>query len=223
MCRLASRSTLNGIIRMVIVQECCEDQDIAPLPPHKQRHQYLRYEGLQYTDADIVDFEMRLANIYKREDADGALGCSGAEFGEAVLDLDTAGALQQIPDKGDLSAYWIGISSAGDFLGTPPSYTLIRDPMLSLCHRLIASSIAGRSQAPKKVGVAQGPERQPDARASYPKAAEDALIADEGAPAVLAPVHAPQPPPPAVGPAQTMAQRLARVEEVVHEIRGALG
>ncbi|GJW01293.1 hypothetical protein Tco_1556544, partial [Tanacetum coccineum] len=37
------------------------------LPPGDQRHQYLRYEGLQYTDADIVDFETRLARIYKRE------------------------------------------------------------------------------------------------------------------------------------------------------------
>ncbi|GJW03919.1 hypothetical protein Tco_1562775 [Tanacetum coccineum] len=61
---------------------------------------------------------------------------------------------RQISNKGDLSAYWIGISSAGDFLGTASSYTSIRDPMLRLCHRLIACSIAGRSQAPKKVTVA---------------------------------------------------------------------
>ncbi|GKF41767.1 hypothetical protein Tco_0125109, partial [Tanacetum coccineum] len=36
-------------------------------PPRDQRHQYLRYEGLKYTDADIADFEMRLAKIYIRE------------------------------------------------------------------------------------------------------------------------------------------------------------
>ncbi|GKF98024.1 hypothetical protein Tco_0293845, partial [Tanacetum coccineum] len=51
-----------------------------------------------------------------------------------------------IPNKGDLSAYWIGISYAGDFLGTTTSYTSIRDPILRLCHRLITCSIAGRSQ-----------------------------------------------------------------------------
>nr|GEY26662.1 hypothetical protein [Tanacetum cinerariifolium] len=82
-------------------------------------------------------------------------------FGEVVLDLDTPGALQyqlgriesarRIPDKGDLRDYWIRISYAGDFLGTAPSYTFIWDPMLRLCHRLIACSIARRSQAPKKV------------------------------------------------------------------------
>ncbi|GJU99890.1 hypothetical protein Tco_1329161 [Tanacetum coccineum] len=58
-----------------------------------------------------------------------------------------------IPDKGDMRDYWIGISSAGDFLGTTPSYTSIQDPILRLCHKLIACSIAGRSQAPEKVTV----------------------------------------------------------------------
>ncbi|GKE89661.1 hypothetical protein Tco_1567136, partial [Tanacetum coccineum] len=37
------------------------------LPPCDQRRQYLRNEGLQYTNADIVDFEIRLARIYRRE------------------------------------------------------------------------------------------------------------------------------------------------------------
>ncbi|GKB57837.1 hypothetical protein Tco_0914023 [Tanacetum coccineum] len=144
-----------------------------------QRHKYLRFEGLQYTEGDIAGFEMRLAKIYKREvhwvqgqsvftsrasrrlfDIRGPLVnelilefFSTFRFGEVVLDLDTAGALQfqlggvrrrmswrefilalglhlaeemqtagfglywaesarRIPDKGDLSAYWIGISSA---------------------------------------------------------------------------------------------------------------
>ncbi|GJW11217.1 hypothetical protein Tco_1577044 [Tanacetum coccineum] len=76
------------------------------LSPRDQRHQHLRFEGLEYTDADITDFEERL-----------------------------------------------GISSVGDFLGTTPFYTSIRDLMLSLCHRLIACSIAGRSQTPEKVTV----------------------------------------------------------------------
>ncbi|GKA08755.1 hypothetical protein Tco_0688086 [Tanacetum coccineum] len=58
---------------------------------------------------------------------------------------------RQISNKGDLSAYWREITSKGDFLSTPPSYTLIRDLMPRLCHRLIACSIAGSSQAPEKV------------------------------------------------------------------------
>ncbi|GJU35591.1 hypothetical protein Tco_1183945 [Tanacetum coccineum] len=168
------------------------------LPPHDQRHQYLRYEGLRYTDADII------------------------------------------PDKGELRDYWIGISSARDFLGTASSSTVITYLILRQCHRLFAYSIAGRSQAPKKeeqgsylgrtvysmiaeghnfgllteerlrgltiiapelliidmaelvrlqicmeindtwAWVALGPKRQPDTTAGAPEAAEDAPIVDEG-------------------------------------------
>ncbi|GKC32673.1 hypothetical protein Tco_1039967 [Tanacetum coccineum] len=163
------------------------------LPPRDQRNQYLRYEGLQYTNVDIADFKMRLAyDIIE-------VGCSmehgdaeESEYGEAILNLDTLGALQfqlgrsrrclswrqfiitlrlhtgeeieslgfarywaesarQIIDKGDLRDYRIGISSVRDFLGIALSYTVIRDPILRLCHMLIACSIAERSQAPEKV------------------------------------------------------------------------
>ncbi|GJZ78709.1 hypothetical protein Tco_0643546 [Tanacetum coccineum] len=55
--------------------------------------------------------------------------------------------------KGDLRDYWRSISTDGDFLGPPPSYTLIRDLVLRLCHRMMAHSIAGRSHAPEKVIV----------------------------------------------------------------------
>ncbi|GKC53265.1 hypothetical protein Tco_1076010 [Tanacetum coccineum] len=53
----------------------------------------------------------------------------------------------------DLHDYWRGISTDEDFLGPPHSHTLIRDPVLRLCHRMMAYIIAGRSQAPKKVIV----------------------------------------------------------------------
>nr|GEX44461.1 hypothetical protein [Tanacetum cinerariifolium] len=55
-----------------------------------------------------------------------------------------------IPGKGDLHDYWRSISTNGDFLGPPSSYTMIRDPVLRHCHRMMAHSIARRSQAPKK-------------------------------------------------------------------------
>nr|GEV18923.1 uncharacterized protein ycf2 [Tanacetum cinerariifolium] len=65
-CRLASRSTLNSIIRMVIVQECCGGQDMAPLPPREQRHLFLRYQGLEYSNHHITNFEERLERIHDR-------------------------------------------------------------------------------------------------------------------------------------------------------------
>ncbi|GKF09346.1 hypothetical protein Tco_0043570 [Tanacetum coccineum] len=61
---------------------------------------------------------------------------------------------RMIPGKGDLHDYCKDILTDGDLLGPPPSYTLIRDPVLRLCHRMMAHSIARRSQEPKKVIVA---------------------------------------------------------------------
>nr|GEX17657.1 hypothetical protein [Tanacetum cinerariifolium] len=71
-------------------------------------------------------------------------------FKESSISLYWTESARRIPEKVDIRDYWIGISSAGDFLGTAPFYTFIRDPMMRLCHRLITFSIAGRSQAPKK-------------------------------------------------------------------------
>ncbi|GKC62750.1 hypothetical protein Tco_1095348 [Tanacetum coccineum] len=174
-------------------------------------------------------------------------------FREDVLDLDTARALQfqlggvkrhmnwrefilaLIPDKGDLSAYWIGISSMGDFLGTPPLILLsgmhvgsINVPyLLSRYLRLFASRRKQGAMIPGGLlvidkaklvrlqicielddtwsWVALGQERQLDATVGAPEAVEDAPIADKGALAVLAPIQAPQLPPPIAGPARTMA------------------
>ncbi|GKC71055.1 hypothetical protein Tco_1116938 [Tanacetum coccineum] len=137
-----------------------------------------------------------------------------------------AESTRQIPDKGELRDYWIGISSARDFLGTTLSCITIRDLILRLYHRLIACSIAGRSQAPEKglivisptllvidmtelvrfqicmeiddtwAWVAMGPEKQPNDAIGAPEASEDAPAIDESGQAVLAPVQAPQQPPP---------------------------
>ncbi|GJT66016.1 hypothetical protein Tco_1017496 [Tanacetum coccineum] len=132
----------------------------------------------------------------------------------------------------DIRGPLIGISSAGDFLGIAPSYTSIRDPILRLCHKLIAYSIDGRSQAPAKVTVTdlfylRGMDvgsvnvsylltRYLRLFAAGRKSEDlisrgqfDAIAVDEGDQAFSAPVQAPQqppPPPPAVG--RTMPQRL---------------
>ncbi|GJW81400.1 hypothetical protein Tco_0145375 [Tanacetum coccineum] len=250
------------------------------LPPRNQRHQYLRYEGLQYTDDDIADFKTRLARIYSREvhmvqvfDFGGLLdlmaeglsvrmliehrnaqGVSlfssqawrrlfdirGPLVHELILEffrLHTDDEMQtlrfcaywaksarQIPDKGDMRDYWISISSAGVFLGTTPSYTAIRDPILRLYHRLIACSIAGRSQALEKSGaLISGGQFVARLAKHFRLLTKERLrgltvIAPE-LPIIDMAKLAP-PPPPAV--ARTMPQRMARLEEDVYEIRRAL-
>ncbi|GJU41480.1 hypothetical protein Tco_1194437 [Tanacetum coccineum] len=41
--------------------------DMAPLPPREQRHSFLRYQGLEYSDQDISDFKERLKRIHNRD------------------------------------------------------------------------------------------------------------------------------------------------------------
>ncbi|GJY02245.1 hypothetical protein Tco_0360397 [Tanacetum coccineum] len=69
--------------------------------------------------------------------------------------------------------------------------------------------------------VTLGPERQPDAAAGAPEVAQDAHVVDEGVQADPTHVQEPPPPPP-LAAARTMPQRMARLEEDVHEIYGAL-
>nr|GEW48379.1 hypothetical protein [Tanacetum cinerariifolium] len=242
------------------------------LPPRDQRHQYLRYEGLQYTDADITNFKMRLARIYKRDVKMGRIrdprfvyNCRAIrhmalpprdqihqylrvhvfDFG-GLPDLMTKGlSARMLMEHRDAQGLSLFTSRAWRRLFD------IRGPLdsiLRLCHRLIACSISGRSQAPEKVTfvarlaehfglmtvkiyveiddtwvwVAWGPKRQPDAAAGALGAIEDAVVADEGAQAISVPVQATQPPPPPPVAARTMPQRMARLEDDVRKIRRAL-
>nr|GEY84794.1 hypothetical protein [Tanacetum cinerariifolium] len=211
------------------------------LPPRDQRYQLLRYEGLQHTDADIVDFEMIFAMIYRREvhrvqvfDFRGLPDMTAEELRGRML-MEHVDAQRQ------------SISFVGDFHGTDLSYTSIKDSILRLCHRLIACSIAGRSQAPEKVTVTDlfylrgidvdsvnvsyllarylrlfASSMKHVGHDIWRSAAEDAPIVDASTPAVLAPMQVPQPPPPPAA-ARTMPQRMAMLEDDVHEIRGELG
>ncbi|GKC41127.1 hypothetical protein Tco_1058849, partial [Tanacetum coccineum] len=105
-----------------------------------------------------------------------------------------------IPGKEGLHDYWRGISTHGDFLGPPPFYTLIRDPMLRLCHRMMAHSIARRSQAPEKC-VARLAEHfrllTAEILGGLRVISLEVSVIDMAELAVPAPVHVPPPPPPA--------------------------
>ncbi|GJV85174.1 hypothetical protein Tco_1525072 [Tanacetum coccineum] len=82
---------------------------VMALPSREQRNPFLR--GLPDLMAEGLSARM----LMEHRDAQGAESA------------------RQIPDKGDLMDYWIGISSARDFLGITPSYTSIRDPILRPC------------------------------------------------------------------------------------------
>ncbi|GKA41401.1 hypothetical protein Tco_0733994 [Tanacetum coccineum] len=151
------------------------------LPPRDQRHFWLRYQVEGYIEEIVYEFEQRLKTIFERRYLIGsemgldvadtlcfqlggarrsmtwrqfilALGLHTAEeMAEDGFEAYWLGSERVIPDKGDLSGYWIEISSDRDFLRSAPSYTYIRDPVRRLCHRLISYNISGRGQAPEKV------------------------------------------------------------------------
>ncbi|GJT98023.1 hypothetical protein Tco_1093541 [Tanacetum coccineum] len=232
--------------------------NIAPLPPREQIHPFLRYEGLEYTDADIADFEERLEGIYSRKihrvQVVDFLGMPelmrDGLFDRIVMEHrdDVGGARRRLSWRQFILALGLhtreemespgfarDILTAGDFLGPPPSYTLIKDLVLRLCHRMMAHSIAGRSQAPEKF-VARLAEHFGLLTAEIlggltviaPElpiidmgelSAEDAPATDEGDQADQAPA---QTPPPPLAATRTMPQKMARLEEDVHEIHGML-
>ncbi|GJS68240.1 hypothetical protein Tco_0682805 [Tanacetum coccineum] len=126
--------------------------------------------------ADIADFEERLERIYSREihrvqvvDFLGMLELmKDGLFARMVMEhRDDAGRARRrlswrqfilalglhIGEVMQSPGFSRDILTDGDFLGPPPFYTLIREPVLRLCHRMMAHNIAGRSQAPKKVTV----------------------------------------------------------------------
>nr|GEV07975.1 hypothetical protein [Tanacetum cinerariifolium] len=192
MCRLAFRSTLNGIIRMAFTQECWGVQGL-------------------HTTEEIAE--------------DG--------FGTYWL-----GSERVIPDKGDLSGYWIEISSDRDFLRPAPSYTYIRDLVRRLCYGLISYSISRMGQAPEKVTatdlfylrsmdreaanisylLAQYLFRHSERRKSGARLSGGHLL---GVLLItLVCTHTcTLPPPPPVAAGRTMPQRLRRLEEEIQGLR----
>ncbi|GKD67792.1 hypothetical protein Tco_1321882 [Tanacetum coccineum] len=69
------------------------------------------------------------------------------QLGEDGFGAYWLGSERLVPDKGDLSDYWVEISSGREFLRGAPSYTYIKDPVRRLCHRLISYSISKRGHA----------------------------------------------------------------------------
>ncbi|GKE13999.1 hypothetical protein Tco_1421576 [Tanacetum coccineum] len=158
---------------------------MAPLPPCEQRHPFLRYQGLEYTDADMLTsrrgwrgftVERYTRMVMEHRDDVGVVVFTSQAWGPLVLELILEWSQKTIKLEAVYSG--IGITYRGGD-GVPRS----------------------------------------DAAVGAPGVAQDAPIVDEGGQADLASAQAP-PPPPAT--AMTMPQRMARLEEDMHEIRRTL-
>nr|GEX33153.1 putative reverse transcriptase domain-containing protein [Tanacetum cinerariifolium] len=179
---------------------------------------------LEYIDVDIADFEMRLGKIYNREVhqvlvldfesllAEIAKGLTSRMLmehrdahGQSVF---TSRACRLLFEVHGLLVFELIMEFFSTFRYTP-YYTFIRDLMMRLYRKLIACSIVRRCQAPEKVSVTNlfylrsmdvGSVKIPYLLARYLRRFSSGRK-----------------------PTRTIAQRLARAEEVVHEIQRALG
>ncbi|GJS62495.1 hypothetical protein Tco_0657279 [Tanacetum coccineum] len=213
--------------------------DIA-LPPCDQRHQYLRYKGLQYTDVDIADFESSAGMLRGR-------ACLLAELGGGFFDIrgplfQLDGARRRLTWRQFILALGLHTNkemqtirfrahiSGGQFVARLVEHFRLLTVKILQGLTIIAPELPiidmvelVRLQICMEIDdtwawVAMRPERQPDVAAGAPKAAEDALVDDDDGQAIPAPIQAPQPPPPLVA-ARTMPQRLGRLKEEVQGLR----
>ncbi|GJS85195.1 hypothetical protein Tco_0751736 [Tanacetum coccineum] len=167
------------------------------LSPRDQRHQYLRFEGLQYTDADIADFETRLGKIYSRDVHRASHEMEAIHFGFGITiveEMQTAGfglhwtASARIQCRG----YATGSSPIALLGGVRhlkrvivrdlPIIDMAKITRLHICEELVDTW----------AWVAPRPERQPDAVVGAPKIAKGALDVEKGDQAILAPVQGPR-------------------------------
>ncbi|GJZ48877.1 hypothetical protein Tco_0603067 [Tanacetum coccineum] len=198
------------------------------LPPRVQRHQHLRYEGLQYTNADIVDF--------KTKDVDGAQGCS------EVIGWRCTGCKEEVVCH---TLNWITGHGFSIVLSYESSEALLggvrhlrRYLRLFAAGRKSGANISGGQFVARlaehfgflTMEILQGLTviahalsvidmvELPNAAVGTPEAAENAPVVDEGGQAIPTLIQAPQPPPPPAA-ARTMPQRLRRLEEEMQGLR----
>nr|GEV20606.1 uncharacterized mitochondrial protein AtMg00810-like [Tanacetum cinerariifolium] len=167
-----------------------------------------RYQGLEYSDQDIVDFKERLERIYYR----GTHGVHVLDFkGMPELMRDVLYARLQMEHRdgdGVMVFTWEEMESLGFARYWSASERIIPgDMVLRLCHRMMAHSIAGRSQAPEKAWVPAGPTRKEGDAGGL---AEEASVAPGGGDEDA---KMPQAVPPSP---RTQGERISRLVEEVY-------
>ncbi|GJT64723.1 hypothetical protein Tco_1016203 [Tanacetum coccineum] len=126
-------------------------QDMA-LPPREQRYKFIRYEGLEYLNTDIVNFKGRLARVHRRE-VHRVLVFDFGGLPDFMAEGLSGRMLMEHRDEAGVSVFTSKAWRRIFYIKGSLVYELILEffSTFRLCHRLIAFTIAGRSQAPKKV------------------------------------------------------------------------
>nr|GEX37168.1 hypothetical protein [Tanacetum cinerariifolium] len=179
---------------------------MAPLPPREQRHPFLRYQGLEYSNQDIADFEERLERIHDR----GTDRAQVLDFeGMPKLMRDVLYARMRI-EHHDSDGVMLGGArrrmSWREFILALGLHT--GEEMKSLS---FARARCWIDQHPLLIGLISKEEGDAGGVAKEAPVAPKGGDEDEEMPQAV-------PPPP-----RTYGERLAMIEEDVHEIHRALG
>ncbi|GJW84610.1 hypothetical protein Tco_0157755 [Tanacetum coccineum] len=172
------------------------------LPPGDQRHQYLRFEGLEYIDADIIDFKLIACSIAGRSQAPEMVTVTDLFYlrGMDVASVNIPYLLSRYIRMFALGRNRKAMISGGQFVARLAEHfrllteerlqglmVIVKDiPMIDIVELV-------RLQIYEELDdtwawVAPGLERQQVAAAGAPEVTEDAFVVDEGALAILAPV-----------------------------------
>ncbi|GJY85351.1 retrovirus-related pol polyprotein from transposon TNT 1-94 [Tanacetum coccineum] len=193
--------------------------------PYSKKLQYARhFKTLSLDELRLPDFNLLSDQEYsKEEEAEGMAETMEQYMSKTRTDFESGVPRPKIDNKDqfELEGQFLKELRENTFSGLDVGSVNIPYLLAQYLRRFAAGRKSGAHISDDTwAWVAMRPERQPDAAAGAPRMAQDAPVIDEGGQADPAPVQAPPPPPPAA--ARTMPQRMARLEEDVHEIRGML-
>ncbi|GJR98807.1 hypothetical protein Tco_0270981 [Tanacetum coccineum] len=118
--------------------------NMAPLLVADQRHPWLRYQVKGYTKGIVSRFGSEVEDgVYLR----GASGVRGIKRRMTWRQFILAFRLHTEQEMAGQGL----VPTKMRLIGPAPSYVLIQDPVMGLCHKMIAYSISGRGQTSEKV------------------------------------------------------------------------
>ncbi|GKD69803.1 hypothetical protein Tco_1323893 [Tanacetum coccineum] len=119
--------------------------DFKDIPKMMRDVLYARMLMEHRDDDGVMVFTISVRRGHETYELEGVHFSSRITYREEIESPDFARywyeSERMVPVKGDLRDYWRDISIDGDFLGPPLSYTLIRDPVVILYHRLDVGSV----------------------------------------------------------------------------------
>nr|GEX39061.1 hypothetical protein [Tanacetum cinerariifolium] len=195
---------------------------MTPPPPHDQRHIWLCYQVVGYTEEIVHDFEQRLQTIFNRQvnrahilDFEGLTSDMRQDLAKRMRMISTRDDGHEAPEKVTTTDLFFLCSMDR---GTPNIPYLLVQYFFRHTEGRKSDVRLSRGHFVRRLAHHFG-LMQHVVAAGTPEAAKDAPAVDEGAQADQAPVQVPQPPPPPPATGRTMPYRLGRLKEDIQRLR----